>query len=248
MKALITGASSGIGKDFAKILSNTYDELVLVARDSNKLEEVKKELEVNTKIKTVSMDLSDYNNCIKLFNDNKDIDLLINNAGFGDCGYFEKTDLNKDISMINTNVVALHTLTKLYLNEMIKNNNGHILNVASIAAFVPGPLMTTYYSTKAYVLKLCQSIKEELKHKNTNVKISVLCPGPVKTNFEKTANVEFQISKADSYKVANYAIKHLNRFYITPGIGVKFTRVLSKLLPSSLISKFIYKAQKRRIR
>lgn len=248
MKALITGASSGIGKDFAKILSNTYDELVLVARDSNKLEEVKKELEVNTKIKTVSMDLSDYNNCIKLFNDNKDIDLLINNAGFGDCGYFEKTDLNKDISMINTNVVALHTLTKLYLNEMIKNNNGHILNVASIAAFVPGPLMATYYSTKAYVLKLCQSIKEELKHKNTNVKISVLCPGPVKTNFEKTANVEFQISKADSYKVANYAIKHLNRFYITPGIGVKFTRVLSKILPSSLISKFIYKAQKRRIR
>ena len=132
MKALITGASSGIGKDFAKILSNTYDELVLVARDSNKLEEVKKELEVNTKIKTVSMDLSDYNNCIKLFNDNKDIDLLINNAGFGDCGYFEKTDLNKDISMINTNVVALHTLTKLYLNEMIKNNNCHILNIASI--------------------------------------------------------------------------------------------------------------------
>ena len=248
MKALITGASSGIGNDFAKILSNTYDELILVARDSNKLEEVKKELEVNTKIKAVSMDLSDYNNCIKLFNDNKDIDLLINNAGFGDCGYFEKTDLNKDIDMINTNVVALHTLTKLYLNEMIKNNNGHILNVASIAAFVPGPLMATYYSTKAYVLKLCQSIKEELKHKNTNVKISVLCPGPVKTNFEKTANVEFQISKADSYKVANYAIKHLNRFYITPGIGVKFTRVLSKILPSSLISKFIYKAQKRRIR
>lgn len=248
MKALITGASSGIGKDFAKILSNTYDELILVARDSKRLEEVKKELEKKTIIKTVSMDLNDYNNCIRLFNDNKDIDLLINNAGFGDCGYFEKTDLNKDIDMINTNVVALHTLTKLYLNEMIKNNNGHILNVASIAAFVPGPLMATYYSTKAYVLKLCQSIKEELKHKNTNVKISVLCPGPVKTNFEKTANVEFQISKADSYKVANYAIMHLNRFYITPGIGVKFTRFLSKILPSSLISKFIYKAQKRRIR
>ena len=248
MKALITGASSGIGKDFAKILSNTYDELILVARDSKRLDDVKKELEKNAKIKTVSMDLSDYNNCVKLFNDNKDVDLLINNAGFGDCGHFEKTDLNKDIDMINTNVVALHTLTKLYLNEMIKNNKGHILNVASIAAFVPGPLMATYYSTKAYVLKLSQSIKEELKHKKTNVKISVLCPGPVKTNFEKTANVEFQISKADSYKVANYAVKHLNRFYITPGLGVKFTRVLSKIIPSSLIAKFIYKAQKRRIR
>lgn len=250
MKALITGASSGIGKDFAKILSNKYDELILVARDQKRLETVKKELEEtsNSKIITVSMDLSDYKNCIKLHKEYKDINLLINNAGFGDCGYFEKTDLEKDVSMINTNITALHTLTKLYLNDMLKENKGHILNVASIAAFVPGPLMTTYYSTKAYVLKLSESIKEELKHKNTNVKISVLCPGPVKTNFEKTANVEFQISKADSYKVASYAIKHLNRFYICPGLGVKLTKILSKITPTSLISKFIYKAQKRRIR
>ena len=248
MKALVTGASSGIGKDFAKILSQNYDELILVARDEKRLEQVKKELEDIVSVKTISMDLSDCNNCIKLFNDNKDVDLLINNAGFGDCGYFEKTNLDKDIDMINTNITAVHTLTKLYLNEMLKNNKGHILNVASIAAFVPGPLMATYYSTKSYVLKLSESIKEELKHKNTNVKISVLCPGPVKTNFEKTANVEFQISKADSYKVAKYAIKHLNRFYITPGLGVKLTRVLSKIVPSCLISKFIYKAQKRRIR
>lgn len=248
MKALITGASSGIGKDFAKILSTKYDELILVARDTKKLDIVKKELQKNTTIKTISMDLSDYNNCVKLFNDNKDIDLLINNAGFGDCGYFEKTSLEKDINMINTNVVALHTLTKLYLDEMVKNNKGHILNVASIAAFVPGPLMSTYYATKSYVLRLSESIKEELKHKDTSVKISVLCPGPVKTNFEKTANVEFQISKADSYKVANYAVKHINKFYITPGLGVKLTRVLSKISPSSLMAKFVYKAQKKRIR
>ena len=249
MKALITGASSGIGKDFAKILSDKYDELILVARDTKKLESVKKELEgtSNSKIITVSMDLSDYKNCIKLYDTYKDVDLLINDAGFGDCGYFEKTDLEKDINMINTNITALHTLTKLYLKDMIKANKGHILNVASIAAFVPGPLMATYYSTKAYVLKLSESIKEELKHKKTNVKISVLCPGPVKTNFEKTANVEFQISKADSFKVASYAIKHLNRFYICPGLGVKFTRILSKITPSNLIAKFIYKAQKRRI-
>lgn len=248
MKALITGASSGIGKDFAKILSTKYDELILVARDADRLEKVKNELEKNTSIKTVSMDLSNFNNCVKLFNEFKDVDLLINNAGFGDCGYFEKTSLDKDIDMINTNVTALHTLTKLYLDEMIKNNKGHILNVASIAAFIPGPLMATYYATKSYVLKLSESIKEELKHKNNKVKISILCPGPVKTNFEKTANVEFQISKADSYKVASYAIKHLNRFYICPGIGVKITRIISKITPSSLIAKFIYKGQKRRIR
>lgn len=248
MKALITGASSGIGKDFATILSKKYDELILVARDKKRLDDVKIKLESSCKIKTIIMDLSNSDNCKKLFEDNKNIDLLINNAGFGDCGYFNKTDLNKDINMINTNVTALHILTKLYLEDMIKNNRGHILNVASIAAFVPGPLMATYYATKSYVLKLSESIKEELKHQNTNVRISVLCPGPVKTNFEKTANVEFQISKADSYKVASYAIKHLNRFYITPGIGVKVTRFVSKIIPNSLISKFIYKAQKRRIR
>lgn len=250
MKALITGASSGIGKDFAKILSKKYDELILVARDKERLDIVKKELEKesNSKIKIVTMDLSNPDNCKKLYEDNKNIDLLINDAGFGDCGYFEKTDVDKDISMINTNITALHILTKLYLKDMIKNNKGHILNVASIAAFVPGPLMATYYASKSYVLKLSESIKEELKHKKTNVKISVLCPGPVKTNFEKNANVEFQISKADSYKVASYAIKHLNKFYILPGSGVKLTRVLSKIIPNSLIAKFIYKTQKRRIR
>jgi short-subunit dehydrogenase len=250
MKALITGASSGIGKDFAKILSNQYDELILVARDKKKLEEVKKEIEnkSTSKVTIVDMDLSISSNCKKIFDKFKNIDLLINDAGFGDCGYFEKTDLDKDISMINTNVTALHILTKLYLKEMLKSNKGHILNVASIAAFVPGPLMATYYSTKAYVLKLSESIKEELKHKNTNVKISVLCPGPVKTNFEKNANVEFQVSKADSYKVADYAVKHLNRFYICPGFSVKLTRLLSKIIPSSLIAKFIYKIQKKRIR
>ena len=250
MKALITGASSGIGKDFALILSKSYDELILVGRDQNNLDKVKEEIESNSssKVKTISMDLSDYNNCIKLYNENKNIDLLINDAGFGDCGCFEKTDLEKDIKMINTNITALHTLTKLYLGEMIENNNGHILNVASIAAFVPGPLMATYYSTKSYVLKLSESIKEELKHKKTNVKISVLCPGPVKTNFEKNANVEFEVSKKDSYKVADYTIKHLNRFYICPGISVKLTRFISKIVPSSIIAKFIYKVQRRRVR
>ena len=150
--------------------------------------------------------------------------------------------------MINTNVTALHILTKLYLKEMIRNNKGHILNVASIASFVPGPLMATYYATKSYVLKLSESIKEELKHQKTSVKISVLCPGPVKTNFEKTANVDFQVSKADSYKVANYAIKHLKKFYICPGLSAKFTRVISKIIPLSIISKFTYKIQRRRIR
>ena len=250
MKALITGASSGIGKDFAKLLINKYDELILVARNDERLKKLKTELNQipDKRIKIIAMDLSNPKNCEKLFNENKDVDMLINNAGFGDCGYFHKTDLEKDISMINTNITAVHVLSKLYLKEMVKNNKGHILNVASIAAFLPGPLMTTYYSTKSYVLKLSESIRGELKTLNTNVKISVLCPGPVKTNFEKTANVQFQISKASSFKVANYALKHINRFYICPGFSAKFVRIISKILPNTLLSKMAYKSQRRRIK
>lgn len=250
MKVLITGASSGIGRDFAKLLVHDYDELILVAQDLERLNKVKEDLKKipDKNIKVISMDLSSYENCIKLYEENKDIDLLINNAGFGDCGYFEKTDLDKDIKMINTNITALHTLTKLYLSDMVKKNSGHILNVASIAGFVPGPLMATYYSTKSYVIKLSESIKEELRTKKSNVRISVLCPGPVKTNFEKNANVEFMVSKKSSLKVASYAIKHMNRFYICPGFGAKLSRIGSKILPSSLIARFIYKVQRKRIR
>lgn len=250
MKVLITGASSGIGRDFAKLLVHDYDELILVAQDLERLNKVKEDLKKipDKNIKVISMDLSSYENCIKLYEENKDIDLLINNAGFGDCGYFEKTDLDKDIKMINTNITALHTLTKLYLGDMVKKNSGHILNVASIAGFVPGPLMATYYSTKSYVIKLSESIKEELRRKKSNVRISVLCPGPVKTNFEKNANVEFMVSKKSSLKVASYAIKHMNRFYICPGFGAKLSRIGSKILPSSLIARFIYKVQRKRIR
>ena len=249
MKVLITGASSGIGKDLTKLLINKYDELVLVARNDERLKLLKEELNKipNKRIVVIALDLSKFENCLKLFEDHKDIDLLINNAGFGDCGYFYKTDLEKDINMINTNIVAVHTLTKLYLSEMIKNNKGHILNVASIAGFMPGPLMATYYASKSYVVKFSESIREELKHLKTNVKISILCPGPVKTNFEKTANVQFQISKASSYDVANYAIKHINKFYIVPGFKNKLARFGSKILPCGLISKITYKVQKRRI-
>ena len=142
MKALITGASSGIGRDFAKILATKGYDLVLVARDEERLKELQKEL--NTNVKIVSMDLSNIENCKKLHAENPDIDLLINNAGFGDCGNFTHTNLDKEISMINTNIVAYHTLTKLYLIDMKKLNKGHILNVASIAGFMPGPLMSTY--------------------------------------------------------------------------------------------------------
>ena len=249
MKILITGASSGIGKDMARVLAKKADELVLVARDVTKLEEVKKELEKDTKIEILSMDLSIEENCKEIHNRVQDVDILINNAGFGDCGNFTKTSLEKDINMIKTNIIAYHILTKLYLKDMKEKNSGKILNVASIAGFMPGPLMATYYATKNYVVRLSEAIREELKKEHSSVQISILCPGPVDTNFNKVANVDFHLREADSMQVAKYAIKKLEKgkFYIVPGLDVKIARIGAKLLPTTIISKFAYMAQKRKL-
>lgn len=247
MKALITGASSGLGKEMAKILSEQEIELVLVAREQQKLEEVQKELKTKTQI--ICMDLSLAENCVELYKQVGDIDILINNAGFGTCGEFIETDLITELNMINTNVCAVHTLTKLFLQDMCKKNSGYILNVASIAGFMPGPLMSTYYATKAYVVRLSEGIREELKKEKSNVKISILCPGPVNTNFNKVANVKFYIREADSMDVAKYAIKKLQqgKFYIVPGIDVKIAKIGAKIIPTPIISKITYKIQKRKL-
>lgn len=260
MKALITGASSGIGKDMAKILNEKGYDLVLVARDEDRLQETKQELEQsnknsnvnqerNNKIEIISMDLTDEEKCKNLAQNVQDIDILINNAGFGDCGRFDKTNLDKDISMIKTNVIAYHILTKLYLKQMKERNSGKILNVASIAGFMPGPLMATYYATKNYIVRLSEAIREELKKDKSNVQISILCPGPVETNFNKVANVKFKLREADSMQVAKYAIKKLEQgnFYIVPGIDVKFAKLGAKITPANLLSKITYKVQKKKI-
>ena len=249
MKALITGASSGIGKDMARILANKGYELVLVARDEKKLEEVKNELSPITKVEIISKDLNNEENCKEIYKEVENVDLLINNAGFGDCGNFTKTSLEKEINMIKTNIIAYHILTKLYLIDMKAKNEGKILNVASIAGFMPGPLMATYYATKNYVVKLSEAIREELKKEKSKVQISILCPGPVKTNFNKVANVKFNLREADSKKVAKYAIKELEKgkFYIVPGIDVKIAKIGAKIIPTSIMQKFAYMAQKRKL-
>lgn len=170
--------------------------------------------------------------------------------GFGDCGNFTKTDLDKELKMIQTNIVAYHILTKLYLKDMKEKNSGKILNVASIAGFMPGPLMATYYATKAYVVRLSEAIREELKKEKSKVQISILCPGPVATNFNKVANVEFHAREASSEQVAKYAIKKLEqgKFYIVPGLDIKITKLGAKLLPTSLMSKMAYGVQERKIK
>jgi len=249
--ALVTGASSGIGRDMARELAKKGYNLILVSRDKEKLEEVKKQFTVE--VTTIAMDLSNPENCKKLYEEvNKKfgtIDILINNAGFGEFGFLTETNLEKEISMINTNITAVHILTKLFLKDMQKNNKGNILNVSSIAGFLPGPLMAAYYSSKSYVLRLSQSIREELKKQKSNVKISVLCPGPVKTNFNNVAGVKFQLHSLTSEYVAKYTINKMlkNKFLIIPGITIKLTAFASKIVPSVILSKFVYISQRRKI-
>ena len=248
MRALITGASSGIGRDIAINLSKKGYDLILVARDLEKLNEVKAKLHTNVEV--VSMDVSKAENCKELHEKYQDIDILVNNAGFGDCGYFTKTSLDKELKMIDTNIVAYHVLTKLYLQDMKQRNSGKILNVASIAGFMPGPLMATYYSTKAYVVRLSEAIREELKKENSKVQISILCPGPVNTNFNKVADVKFALKGLSSEYVAEYAINKFlkGKFYIVPGWKIKLARLGAKLAPASFVAKISYNMQKRKIR
>ena len=247
MRALITGASSGIGRDIARNLSKKGYELILVSRDLEKLKELQREIKTKTEI--VSMDVSKPDNCKRLHEKYNNIDILVNNAGFGDCGYFVNTSLEKEIQMINTNIIGYHVLTKLYLKDMQKANKGKILNVASIAGFMPGPLMATYYSTKAYVVRLSEAIREELKKEKSNVQISILCPGPVNTNFNKVADVQFALKGLSSEYVAKYAVRKLlkGKFYIIPGWKIGLAKIGAQIAPTNLVAKITYKMQKRKI-
>lgn len=247
MRALITGASSGIGRDIARELDKRGYDLILVSRDREKLENVQKSLS-GKKIEIIPMDLEIAENCKKLHEMTGDIDILINNAGFGVFGNFTETDLDKEISLINTNITAVHILTKLYLKDMVKKNSGHILNVASIAGFMPGPLMEGYYASKSYVVRLTEGIRAELKKAKSKVKLSLLCPGPVNTNFNNVAGVKFNLYSLSSEKVAKYAVDKMlkNKFMIVPGIGIKILRVLAKISPNNITSKFVYLMQERK--
>lgn len=240
MKALITGASSGIGKEMALYLSEQGIDLVLVARDKEKLEEVKKMMKTKTEV--ICADLSDAEACINLYKQVDNIDILINNAGFGTCGDFTETDLITELNMIATNVCAVHTLTKLFLTDMKKKNYGYILNVASIASFLPGPKMSAYHATKAYVLKLTEGIYEEISREGYDIKISTLCPGPIKTPFLETANVRFNTKPMSARYVARYAIDNMfeGKYMILPGTSNKLIRFLSKIVPDKIAGKIVY--------
>jgi short-subunit dehydrogenase len=250
MKALITGASSGLGSDFARILSSQGYDLILVARRKDKLKQLKEELSTNVDI--ICTDLSSSFNCSRLYNKlkNDDIDVIINNAGFGVFGSFETIKLEKELDLIDINIKAVHILTKLFLTDFKKKDKGYILNVASSAAFQPGPLMATYYASKSYVYNLTCALYEELRRDDSDVKVSVLCPGPVNTEFNAVAGVEFGMKSLESYDVAKYAIDKMfkNKLVIVPGFQIKVAKFLGRFLPIKLLLKITYNIQKKKVK
>jgi len=235
--------------ELSKALAEIGYDLVIVARRLDKLEQLKDEIIKNNKVNidVIQMDLSAEENCRELYKKYKDqIDLLVNNAGFGTYGTFDETDLDTEIKLINTNITAVHILTKLFLKDMKTRDNGQILNVASIAGFLPGPLMSAYYASKSYVVRLSQAIKQELKMEKSNVKISILCPGPVATNFNKVAKVKFTNKPLSTEYVVKYTIKKLkkNSFYIIPGAPIRALRHVCKIVPDMIMAKMVLGVKK----
>ncbi|MDX1957624.1 MAG: SDR family oxidoreductase [Leptospiraceae bacterium] len=216
--ALITGASTGIGYDLAKIFAKEKWDLVLVARNKSKLEEVSKEIENEFKV-TVNIfpaDLSLNESVEELYHFTKDrnlfVEVLVNNAGFGKAGEFISNSLEDELGMIDLNIRSLVHLTKLYTRDMIANKKGKILNVASTASFQPGPFMSNYYATKSYVLHFSEGLYEELKPKG--ITVTTLCPGPTRTEFQARAEMGNEklvkgFLAMDSYPVALLGYKGL---------------------------------------
>ncbi len=250
MKALITGGSSGIGRDMAYYLSSKGIDLILVGRNIDALNSVKEKCK--TDVEVIDIDLSVQDNVYKLYEitKDKDIDILINNAGFGLFGNFVDTDLSRELNMINLNIVAVHILTKLFLQDFVKKDKGYIMNVASTAGFMAGPKLSTYYSTKNYVLKESLAIYEELRQVNSNVKVSVLCPGPVDTNFNNVAGGSFNTKSATSEYVAKYAIDNMfkNKLIIIPTFKIKLAVFMTRLVPTKLLLRINYHIQNIKIK
>ena len=252
MIALITGASSGIGRDMARYLSSMGWGLILTATENSrsKLEALKHELDGNwagTGTEIICCDLASENGAFELFDrcKGRNIDMIVNNAGFGDFGEFEKTDLKKELDMINVNIRALHILTKLFLKKFKLQNKGTILNVASSAGFMTGPLMATYYASKNYVVRLSLAIYEELRRSGSKVKICVFCPGPVDTNFNSRANVSFGLNGISSEYAARYAIDNAlkGKTVIIPTALMKLGVTAARFVPLKLLGSIAYNFQ-----
>ncbi len=234
--AVITGASSGIGTEFAKRLAAKGYALVLVARREDRLKRLAKRLKAECEVFVA--DLTQRVECEKLCEwlAGKDVEVFINNAGFGDCGEFTETDVDKDLDMIRLNVAALHLLTKRMVKYFKGKGSGYLLNVASSAGLLPaGPYMATYYATKAYVTSLTRAVARELKEAGSGVYVGCLCPGPVDTEFNAVANVEFALKGIRPGYCVGYALDMMfrkNKTVIVPTVLMKLATTWARFIPA----------------
>ena len=251
---LITGASTGIGYELSKLFAKDKHNLILVSRNKNKLQSVKNELlKYNIDIKILALDLESSKDIESLFNyieiNKLAVNILINNAGIGTFGDFNDIEWSKEEALIDINIKALTQLTKYFLPKIIDYKNGGVLNVASTAAFCSGPRMAAYYASKAYVLNLTEAIYEECK--GNGIKISCLCPGPVKTSFQGKAGIKKSESAKkylmDAEEVAKVCYKDFNKgkLIIIPGMKNKLLVMGNKLLPRSISRKIILKTNRK---
>ncbi len=250
MYALVTGATSGIGLEIARILATMNYNLILVGRRIDRLEKLKTEVE-NSGVKAVAMqcDLSDIEQVYKLIKDTdiyEDIEVVINAAGFGKMGYVIDASDDSDLGMINTNITALHILTKHFAKKM---KRGNIVNVASIAGTVPGPYMSVYGATKAYVLNFSLAFGYELKKLKKDIYITAVCPGPVETEFNDVAGASYKLKSITAKKCAECIIKAMKKkkrvIMVSP--TVKILHFLSKISPYRVILPVEYNLQIKKV-
>lgn len=246
--ALVTGASSGIGRDIAINLSERGYRVILCARRADRLEELKNQLK---NAQTVSCDLTGSEECFALYDRVKDegISVVVNCAGFGVFGEFAQSDLKTELELINVNITAVHILTKLFLKDFIKKDRGYILNVSSSAGLMPaGPYMAAYYASKSYVSSLSQSIAQELREKGSKVYVGALCPGPVDTEFNSVAGVKFGVKSISSKECADYAVKKMfeKKTVIIPSAAIKLSVAGQRILPRRAMAKITSEIQKKK--
>lgn len=242
MIALVTGASSGIGRDIARSLAKHGINVILTARRRDRLAELKDELirKYGIKVKCIAADLADEKQVFELYEKVKKygIDILVNNAGFGVFGGFDETNIERELEMINVNIKANHILFKLFLRDFKRRDCGYILNTASEAGFLPGPWFAAYYASKAYVVRMTYAVAEELRAAGSHVHVSVLCPGPVGTEFSETARVRFAIPPYPSEKLAEHAVREMfgGTLLITETCVHKTALLLSRLIPERVLA------------
>ncbi|WP_017715970.1 SDR family NAD(P)-dependent oxidoreductase [Kamptonema formosum] len=253
--ALITGASSGIGCELSKLFAGGGYNLVLVARSEPKLRQIAEELKgkFGISVTAVAKDLSVPSSPDEIFSELQQqsikIDALVNNAGFATYGLFAETDLKAELQMMEVNMVSLTHLTKLFLRDMLEQGEGKILNIASTAAFQPGPLMAVYYATKAYVLSFSEALANELS--GSGVTVTALCPGPTESGFQKRANMEESRLVSgeimDAETVANIGYRGLmeNQTVVIPGLKNQLLALSVRFTPRDWVTKIVRNMQER---